>query len=110
MKISRQEFFDEIATHKVAIIHRTEGRIETRMQIDDHTFDRVLGSLEEHDYYPCQLRSGGFQISCKSYCFLYYPLNGYDINFYRFGEVVVAEEIVRTNHLEYHYDVFAIKQ
>lgn len=109
MKLSRQEFIDCLTTHKVAILHRTKGRIETRMQIDDHTFDRELSSLEEHDYYPCQLRSGGIDISCKSYCFLYYPLNGYDINFYRFGNIFVAEEIARAYHLEYHYDVFAIQ-
>lgn len=109
MKLSRQEFIDCLTTHKVAILHRTKGRIETRMQIDDHTFASEISELKESDFERCIQHSGGLCILGKHYCFIYYPLNGYDINFYRFGNIFVAEEIARAYHLEYHYDVFAIQ-
>lgn len=109
MKLSRQEFIDCITTHKVAVIHRTKGRIETRMQIDDHTFDSEISELKESDFDRCIQGSGGLHILGQHYCFLYYP-SDYNINFSRFGNVLVVEEVFKCNNgIEYHYDVFAIQ-
>lgn len=109
MELLRQEFIDCITTHKVAVLHRTKGRIETRMQIDDHTFASEISELKESDFERCIQRSGGLCILGQHYCFLYYPL-AYTINFSRFGNVLVAEEVFKCNNgVEYHYDIFVIQ-
>lgn len=108
MKISRNDFFTLISSHKVAVLHCTSGRTETRMQIDEHTFDKEISILKDSDFDVCRTNGEGFHHFALGYHYFYFP-HSYDTNFYRYGNVLVAENMHIAHHKEYHYDVFFIK-
>lgn len=108
MGISRNDFFTLISSHKVAVLHCNSGRTETRMQIDEHIFDREISALKDSDFEVCKSDGLGFHHFAHGYRYFYFPYD-FDINFYRYGDVLVAEDMHRALHEEYHYDVFFIK-
>lgn len=108
MKITENDFFELISCSKIAVLHSTPGRTETRMQIDEHTFDKEVSMLKDSDFDVCKIGNKGFHHFSSGYKYFYYPF--LDTNFYRYGNVLVAEVIHSAFHKEYHYDIFFIKK
>ena len=108
MKITIQDFFELISSNKVAVLHCTSGRTGTRMQIDEHTFDKEISELNNSNFDVCHMTDAGFHHFVNGYRYFYYPYS-FDINFYRYGKILVAEDMHMAHNKEYHYDVFFIK-